>query len=301
MRRARRLLVSFVSVTLAASVGLAPSASAQGDCTLLTVAQVEAALGTTGTTSQRSGSFCTFGTDTESVYIVIQPVLGPRLPAGAVRRRDRHHGRLGRLPLSPRPDAASSPSCPARSWASATTVGSPGGGRSDPHGPARAGDPAGASRPQPRGRGAPVGDVARDHRRPAHDPAVVRWRPAGGLHGPDRGPGDRAQRGARGPGQDGRRHPVGGQGDRRPRQHRFRWSRCSSRGPTQRSSWSRCSVPSHRQTRPRPRSRPPRSTADPRRHRAGRPGHGDGHAVRGRAARGDRARGELESVFARLP
>jgi hypothetical protein len=73
MRRVRRLLVSFASVALAATVGLAPAASAQEGCTLLTVAEVEAALGITGTTGQGSGSFCTFSGTGESVYLVVQP------------------------------------------------------------------------------------------------------------------------------------------------------------------------------------------------------------------------------------
>lgn len=75
MRRVRRLLVSLVAVALATTVGLAPSASAQGEgeCTLLTVPEVEAAFAITGVVSQGgSNAFCSFG-GTASLLIAIQP------------------------------------------------------------------------------------------------------------------------------------------------------------------------------------------------------------------------------------
>jgi hypothetical protein len=72
--RTRRLLMATLPLVL--SLGGAPAALAQdapsSDCTLLTLPEVEAALGASGLTAQGSGSFCVFSGD-ETVYLVLQP------------------------------------------------------------------------------------------------------------------------------------------------------------------------------------------------------------------------------------
>jgi len=72
LRLARRLLVSFLTVALTASIGLAPAARAQDTCTLLTVAEVEAAFGVTDVEVDATASLCRFSGGT-SLLVATQP------------------------------------------------------------------------------------------------------------------------------------------------------------------------------------------------------------------------------------
>ncbi len=74
MRRSKRLVASIAVLVLTLGVGVAPPAMAQEEeCALLTVAEVESALGATGLEATGSSTFCSFSSEGLALLMVVQP------------------------------------------------------------------------------------------------------------------------------------------------------------------------------------------------------------------------------------
>ena len=264
MGRVRRLLVSLVSVAMAASVGLAPSASAQEGCTLLTVPEVEAALGVTGVTETGASSFCTFSDGTASLYVVVQP--GSDL-ASQRRLVPRWHRCDRGRPVRPGPRRPAAQSCVElpgqvvgisyigeKAWAETLPILT---------GLLELAVPRVPAGPSPEDVARLSGAAARDHRRPAHHPAGVQGRPAAGVHGPDGGAGDRALNEALADqGQTAADVLLVGRETDDPDNEDSVVAVLAKGADASQAPASRCSGRSH-PARRRPRSRPSRSVAGP--------------------------------------